>query len=83
MQWRFKISVLPVSVTYLDMTIYHLYHGDTKARQYSSRHKIPELYDIHSWEQAVYKNKDGMYELKNRAVNTIFHNYFLSRKEDD
>lgn len=83
MQWRFKISVLPVSVTYLDMTIYHLYHGDLKSRQYASRHNIPELKGIKSWEQAVYKNKDGMYELKNRAVNTIFHNYFLSRKEDD
>jgi len=82
-QWRFKISGLPVSITYLDMTIYHLYHGDTKSRQYASRHKIPQLHAIKTWDEAVYKNKDGMYELRNRSVNDIFRNYFLSRKEDD
>ena len=83
LKWRLKISGLPVSFHYLDMTIYHLYHGDTKARQYTSRHKIPQLNAIQIWDQAVYKNKDGMYELRNRAVNNIFLNYFISRKEDD
>ena len=83
MQWRFKVSNLPVAITYLNMTIYHLYHGDTKARQYSSRHKIIQLYAITSWEQAVYKNIYGMYELKDGSINNIFKEYFLSRKEDD
>ena len=82
-QWRFRTSVVPVSVTYLDMTIYHLYHGDLKSRQYASRHKIPQLQKIKTWDQAVYTNKDGMYELKDRTVNNIFKEYFLSRKEDD
>ena len=82
-RWRFSVSGVPVSVSYLDMNIYHLYHGNLKARQYTNRHKIPELQAIKSWEEAVYKNNDGMYELKNRAVNSIFYNYFLSRKEDD
>jgi hypothetical protein len=83
MQWRLRISTIPVSFTYLNMTIYHLYHGDTNARQYSSRHKILQLYTITSWDEAVYKNTDGVYELKNREVNNIFKEYFLSRKEDD
>ena len=83
LQWRFKLSGVPASFTYLNMTIYHLYHGDTKNRQYASRHKIPQLEPIQSWDQAVYKNKDGMYELKNREVNNIFKEYFLSRREDD
>jgi hypothetical protein len=83
MQWRFRVSAFPVSVTYLDMTIYHLYHGDMNARQYTNRHTIPQLHTIGSWDHAVYTNKDGMYELKNREVNNIFKEYFLSRREDD
>jgi hypothetical protein len=83
MQWRFKVSAFPVSISYLNMTIHHLYHGDTKARQYAGRHKIPKLHAITSWEEAVYKNTDGMYELKDSSVNNIFKEYFLSRREDD
>lgn len=83
LQWRFRVSGLPVSATYLGMTIYHLYHGNTIERQYSSRHKIPELHAIKTWNEAVYRNNDGMYELKDISVNNIFKNYFLSRREDD
>ena len=82
-QWLLRAMTVPVSVSYLDMTIYHLYHGDTVKRQYSDRHKIPELLAIKTWDEAVYTNKDGMYELRNRDVNNIFKEYFLSRREDD
>jgi len=82
-KWRLRTSITPVSINYINMTIYHLYHGDTNARQYTSRHNIPELHRIKHWDQAVYTNKNGMYELRNRDVNNIFYNYFLSRKEDD
>ena len=83
LQWRLRIFLLPVAFTYLNMTIYHLYHGDTRARQYSGRHKILKLYTITSWDEAVYKNTDGMYELKDKSINNIFKKYFLSRREDD
>lgn len=82
-RWRLKANNIPMSVNYLNMTIYHLYHGDMTARNYSSRHQIPELHAIQSWDEAIYLNKDQMYELKDPKINTIFKEYFLMRKEDD
>ena len=82
-KWKLKSSMLPVSFTYLNMTIYHLYHGDMTARNYSSRHQIPELHAIPTWDDAVYLNNDKMYELKDPKINNIFKEYFLLRKEDD
>lgn len=71
------------SMTYLDIDIYHLYHGSTINRQYNDRHTFPDLLKIKKWEDAVSVNEYGMYELKNPGINQLLKNYFLSRKEDD
>ena len=82
-KWKMKTSIVLVSFNYLDMTIYHLYHGDMHARKYDSRHNIPEIQAIQSWDKAIELNKYAMYELKDPKINDIFKEYFLSRKEDD
>ena len=71
------------SMTYLDIDIYHLYHGSIDNRQYINRHTLPDLLRIKKWEDAVYLNQYGMYELKSPRINKVLKDYFLSRKEDD
>lgn len=71
------------SMTYLDIDIYHLYHGSIDNRQYINRHTLPDLLKIKRWEDAVTTNEYGMYELKSPAINEVLKNYFISRKEDD
>jgi hypothetical protein len=83
LQWRLKARLAIRSLTYLDIDVYHLYHGDIANRQYATRHTLPELLKIKTWEDAVSVNEYGMYEIKNPEINEVLKNYFLSRKEDD
>jgi len=71
------------SMSYLDIDIYHLYHGSINNRKYTDRHTFPDLLRIKKWEDAVFVNEYGMYELKNPRINKVLKDYFLSRKEDD
>ncbi len=83
LQWIKNVHKKARSLTYLDIDIYHLYHGNMNNRQYDSRHTFPGLLKIKKWEDAVSVNKYGMYELKDPEINQLLKNYFLSRKEDD
>ena len=84
LQWKPKQKFLsPITMSFLDIDMYHLYHGDIDNRQYRDRHRLPDLLKIKKWEDAISVNEYGMYELKNPEINKVLKNYFLSRKEDD
>jgi hypothetical protein len=82
-KWLGNAHLKPRTSSYLDIDIYHLYHGSIDNRQYAHRHTFPELLKIKKWDDAVYVNDYGMYEIKNPEINEVLKNYFLSRKEDD
>jgi hypothetical protein len=67
---------------YLPCTVYHLYHGSIANRNYVNRHKHPYLIALPSWDHAVTLNESGMYELKDKKIDTLMQNYFRSRNED-
>lgn len=69
------------SVTYLDCSIYHLYHGSEKNRKYTSRYSIFNSIKS-SFDELVSINSDGFLELNDSKINTKFHQYFLERAED-
>ena len=83
LRWIKNVDKKAISITYLDIDIYHLYHGHIGNRQYTNRHTFPDLLKIKKWEDAVSVNEYGMYELKDSGINQLLKNYFLSRKEDD
>jgi hypothetical protein len=80
-KWFKNAMLVPKKFTYLPMTVYHLYHGTIENRHYDSRHKL--LDSVESWDDAIYTNEDGIYELKHKDMNDIMKMYFVLRKEDD
>jgi hypothetical protein len=68
-----KISFLPV-------TIYHLFHGDLKKRQYVSRNEI--LNGVADVNDILVKNEDGVFELTEETYNTKLYAYFKGRSDD-
>jgi hypothetical protein len=67
-------------VGYIDGEVHHLWHGSRVNRQYISRHSILE--GITDLRKILKTNKDGVYELTNRAVNQKMKEYFMSRDDD-
>lgn len=80
---RWNRNIEEENITYLPTTIYHLYHGSDKNRKYANRHILLEQFDLKCWDDFVYKNKEGVYEIKNKKINEIMKQYFISRKEDE
>ena len=61
-------------------TVYHLWHGSSKNRKYVDRHKI--LNGIRDVRSIVEPNPDGVWELKDIAVESKMREYFISREDD-
>ena len=61
-------------------TIYHLWHGTAKNRNYVDRHRI--LDGIRDVRSIVETNKDGVFELTDRAVDAKLRQYFVDREDD-
>jgi hypothetical protein len=68
------------SVTYLPVSIYHMYHGSLAKRQYESRHEI--FSTVSDITKIITKNKDGVYELTESRFNDMLFNYFKLREDD-
>jgi hypothetical protein len=83
LEWKIKAKLGLRTMGYLDIDIYHLYHGSINNRKYVDRHSLPELLKTKNWKDAIFVNQYGMYELKSPRINKVLKDYFLSRKEDD
>ena len=80
--YRTNFQNVNPKITYLDMKIYHLFHGTTRNRNYGSRHN-EVLGDIHKpWDSLFTLNEDGFWELTDDSLNNRMIEYFLSRRED-
>jgi hypothetical protein len=74
-----------IKITYLkDSTLYHLYHGSKKNRQYVDRKKIFDgCPDIRTM---IFTNSHGIYEWNDKyrdTMNKQFLKYFIERDDDD
>jgi len=76
----------PKSIDYCKLTVYHLYHGSLKNRQYWNRNFIFNSIDknIH---ELITINKYGVFEWKTKDLldtwNPVMLKYFKSRSDDD
>ena len=61
-------------------TLYHLWHGSAKNRKYVDRHKI--LNGVRDVRSILEVNKDGVFDLTDRAVEAKMREYFASREDD-
>lgn len=81
----------PVKVSYLEGTIYHMYHNVPINRQYTSRYFILNKYinettEYKTIDDLISKNKDGVYEWVDDirdGMNKDILNYFASRQDDE
>jgi len=67
-------------ITFLPVTVYHLFHGNLKKRQYDSRNEI--LNGVKDITDILIKNSYGVFELTNNAYNIKLHEYFKNRDDD-
>lgn len=82
--WLVKVNTIPKTVTYLPFTIYHLYHGSLKNRQYDNRYdNINRIIKPNAWDTYFTKNKDGVYETNDIVLSDLLLKYFTSRYEDE
>jgi hypothetical protein len=81
-----------IKITYLDGTVYHLYHNTYKNRQYTTRYLVLEKYissedsPYKSIDEIIYKNEDGVYEWIadiREEMNKTMLDYFYSRHDDE
>jgi len=68
------------TVGYLPVTVYHMFHGTLKNRQYVSRHLLLEKYS--KIEDSIEKNKYGVFELVDKSLNEKLLEYFNTRMDD-
>jgi hypothetical protein len=73
-------TIQSARISYLPVTVYHLFHGGLVKRQYISRNKIFE--DVENIEDAITTNKYGVYELIDKSYNDLLIAYFSSRDDD-
>ncbi len=78
---QFQHQTAP-KITYLkDGDIYHLYHGSRENRQYSERHQMLDIKG--EIEDYLVKNKDGVWEWKDKQKwNPMYLDYFKKREDD-
>jgi hypothetical protein len=82
------IDTLPL-VSYVDLEIIHLPHGNLNNRQYGSRYEIikslMKSFDIKRLSDAVYRTSDGIFEWVPQyrdKINEALLAYFVSRNDD-
>jgi hypothetical protein len=75
------VQSLNLRYTYLyNHTIYHLYHGSIRNRQYNNRYQRIDKYT--DWNSMCIKNDDGFWEVKDNDLNKQLLLYFIDRCED-
>jgi hypothetical protein len=74
--WLLKFDSLPV-ISYLPVTVYHLFHGQLANRNYVKRHLL-----LNNIDTDIIKNEDGVFELTDETYNLALYEYFVNRKDD-
>ena len=90
--YKKDVEIVPLGLTQstADITIYHMYHGQIKNRQYSTRHdvllRLLLQYSHPSISYMLERREDGIMEWKlpyRATMNRTLLTYFTGRKEDD
>lgn len=78
-----EISMMELSIDYVQGKCYHLWHGDPKNRQYTTRHEVLGKYNFHP-NKDTFINNDGILELtgNKKGIEKDLLEYFVQRKED-
>lgn len=83
MEWKDKLLTQNLTVNYLPLDIYHLYHGSHKNRKYMERHEaiLQNNYDP----KIDIRLQDGVFEWNSDKQNMHeqIKNYFFERREDE
>lgn len=66
-------------IGYTEDTIYHLYHGERKNKQYKERMDYMLEFDPH---ESIKVSKSGLYEWADNDRSENFRKYFRNRRED-
>jgi hypothetical protein len=69
-----------VKLSYLKGTVYHLFHGPIRKRNYRARHAI--LKDYKDPKDAVKVAKSGAFTLRNKTLKHKIQKYFKGRDDD-
>lgn len=77
---KWFMNIQSLHVTYLPVTVYHLFHGGMRKRQYKSRHEI--FKDVEDIEDIIAINEYGVYELIDKSYNDQLLEYFSARDDD-
>ena len=70
------------SVGFISGEITHLYHGSKTNRNYNKRYHILNKYEFDP-SMDLSKDKNGLWELKNKQISKELEKYFGDRNEDD
>jgi hypothetical protein len=90
--YRKDLHIVPLGLTrsIVNITLYHMYHGQMKHRQYDTRQSVLldllSRYSLPSASHLIERREDGILEWKHEyrgIMNNILFNYFTHRKEDD
>jgi len=68
------------TICFLEGSIYHLWHGDQKKRQYTKRRKI--FKGIKDIRDILYTAPNGLYALKDDKLKSKIRSYFMKRDDD-
>lgn len=77
---KWFLNIQTARVSYLPVTVYHLFHGSMKKRQYISRNEI--FKEFENIEDAITTNNYGVYELLDKSYNDLLLMYFSGRDDD-
>ena len=85
-----KNFIYPTKIGNINLTVFHLYHGDINNRQYESRNQLMidllSLYNLTDIEQLLEKNENGLLRWKENyknKCNEILLTFFENRKDDE
>lgn len=77
---EYKSSIDMPTTCFIEGTVYHLWHGDSKKRQYSSRRRI--FQDVNDIRDVIKEDKNGLFALRNDKLKPKIRAYFMRRDDD-
>ena len=80
--WLIEFKKKPLTIDYLPVDIYHLWHGSLKNRRYMDRHEIIGKYDYDPKNDIVLKNNVYEWNSDKPGLHEDIRQYFFDRQED-
>jgi hypothetical protein len=71
---------IPPKIACSTGTVYHLWHGSATNRKYVDRHRM--LDGVRDVRSIVEPNSQGVFELKDKTIESKMREYFTSREDD-